>query len=198
MRTHKLLAAGAAVVTLGILLAAVMAADTKSPRDDMDKLAEIAGKTPGDLQKKADAWVKANSDTGLDDVMNLLKKRSKDNPDAWGVGPKLTNQMDDGIEVRIQNYAKKAPSKDSLTKEKADLIQAINRTKAIAAIAVAKKPTKKEGDKDPKDWQEYADRMVKGSDDLAKAIESGDPKAVKTAAANLNSSCTDCHAKFRD
>src|SRR5262249_43957557 len=149
MRTHKLLAAGAAVVALGIILSAVWAADTKSPREDIEKLADVAAKSPADLQKKADAWVKdeKNKEIGLDDVMNLLKKRTADNPDAFGIGPKATGQMDDGIEVRIQNYAKKAPSKDTLKKEKADLIQALNRTKAIAAIAVAKKPTKKMGDK---------------------------------------------------
>jgi len=199
MRTYKMLAASAAIVALGIILTAVQAADAPSPREQIEKLAGIAAKSPDDLQKQADAYVKGNKDVGLDDVMNLLKKRSKDNPDAFGIGKTPTGQMDDGIEARIQNYAKKV-SKDALKKQqdKDDMMEALNRLKAIAAIAVAKKPDKKMGDKDPKDWAEYSERMIKGTDEMKKAIESGDTKVIKDAAAKLNSSCTDCHAKFRD
>jgi soluble cytochrome b562 len=197
MRTHKVLAAGAALLAVGLVfLTGGRAADDKGPREEVDKLAEVAAKSPADLQKKADAYAK-NVDS-LEDVMNLLKKRMKDGKGGYGIGPKPTGQADDGIEARIQNYAKKAPPAATLKKEKDDLIQAMNRTKAIAAIAVAKKPTKKEGDKDPKDWKEYSDEMVKQADALSKAIESGDPKAVKDAASRLNGSCTNCHGKFRD
>jgi cytochrome c556 len=40
--------------------------------------------------------------------------------------------------------------------------------------------------------------MTKQADALGKAIEAGDAKAVKDAAAKLNGSCTNCHGKFRD
>ena len=198
MRTHKLLAAGAAVVTLGILLAAVMAADTKSPRDDMDKLAEIAGKTPGDLQKKADAWVKANSDTGLDDVMNLLKKRSKDNPDAWGVGPKPTNQMDDGIEVRIQNYAKKAPSKDSLTKEKADLIQAITAPRPSPPSPSPRSRPRRKAIRTPRIGRNTPIAWSRAAMTWPRPSSPAIPRQSKPLLPISIAACTDCHAKFRD
>jgi len=197
MRTHKVLTAVAAVLALGLVfLAGGQAADDKGPREDVDKLADVAGKDPAELHKKAEEYAK-NLDS-LEDVMNLMKKRMKDGTGGVGFGPKPTGGQDDGIEVRIQNMAKKSPSAAQLKKDKADLLQMINRTSAIAEIARARTPKKKEGDKDPKDWKEYSERMVKEARELAKAIEAADPPAVKKAAANLNSSCTECHGKFRD
>jgi hypothetical protein len=197
MRTHKVLVAGAAVLTLGLVfLAAGQAADDKGPREDVDKLADLAAKNPADLQKQAAAYAK-NLDS-LEDVMNLMKKRMKNGKGGVGVGPNPTGQMDDGIEARIQNLAKKSPSADVLKKQAADLKQMLYRTKAIGAIALAKAPAKKVGDKDPKDWKQYSEDMIKEADALAKAIDAADPKAVKDAAAKLNSSCTECHGKFRD
>ncbi|HZT82992.1 MAG TPA: cytochrome c [Gemmataceae bacterium] len=197
MRTHTVLTAVAAGLALGLVfLTGGRAADDKGPRQEVDKLAAVAAQNPADLQKKADAYAKDVD--SLEDVMNLLKKRKKDGTGGYGIGPTPTGQADDGIEARIQNYAKKAPTAAVLKKEKDDLIQAMHRTRAVAAIAIAKTPKKKEGDKDPKDWKEYSDEMVKQTDALEKAIESGDPKAVKDAASRLNGSCTNCHGKFRD
>jgi hypothetical protein len=197
MRTHKVLAAGAAVLALALVfLAGGRAADDKGPREEVDKLAAVAAKGPADLQKQADAFAK-NLDE-LEEVMNLMKKRMKTGKGGYGIGPTATGGLDDGIEVRIQNYAKKAPTAAVLKKDQADLQQMINRVKAIAAIALAKTPKKKEGDKDPKDWKQYSEEMMKGADALGKAIAAADPKAVKDAASRLNSSCTECHGKFRD
>jgi soluble cytochrome b562 len=193
MRVHKVLPAGAAVLALGVVF---FTAAQAGEREDIDKLADVAAKSPDDLQKKADAYAK-NLDS-LEDVMNLLKKRTKDGKGGYGIGPKPTGQMDDGIEARIQNYAKKAPTAADLKKQKDDLLQAMNRVKAVAAVGNAKTPTKKMGDKDPKDWKEYIEEMSKQADALGKAIESGDPKQVKDAASRLNGSCTNCHGKFRD
>ena len=198
MRTHKVLAAGAAVLALGLVfLAAGQAADDKGPREEVDKLAAVAAKSPDELQKKADAFAK-NLDS-LEDVMNLMKKRTRDGKSPGvGIGPTATNAPDDGIEARIQNMGKKSPTAAQLKKDKDDLMQMVNRTKAIAAITIAKTPKKKEGDKDPKDWKEYREEMAKQADALGKAIEAADPKAVKDAASKLNGSCTNCHGKFRD
>src|SRR5262249_14384398 len=190
MRTHKVLAAGAAVLTAAIVfLAAGQAADDKGPREDVDKLAAVA-KDPDALHKKAEEYAK-NLDA-LEDVMNLLKKRMKDGTGGYGIGPKPTGAPDDGIEARIQNFGKKPPTKEQLSKDKDALLQMMDRTLAIAEIALAKTPKKKEGDKDPKDWKEYNDEMIKQSKDLRKAIEAGDPKAVKDTASRLNASCTNC------
>jgi hypothetical protein len=197
MRTHKVLAAGAAVLALGIVfLAAGQAADEKGPREDVDKLAALAAKDPAELHKKAEAYAK-NLDA-LEDVMNLMKKRMKDGKGGVGVGPNPTGAPDDGIEARIQNFGKRSPGAAQLKKDKDDLLQMVDRTTAIAEIALGKTPAKKMGDKDPKDWKEYSEEMIKQSRDLRKAIEAADPKAVKDTASRLNASCTNCHGKFRD
>jgi cytochrome c556 len=47
-------------------------------------------------------------------------------------------------------------------------------------------------------WKKFNEEMRKGADELLEAAKGGDPKAVKTAANNLNASCTNCHATFRD
>src|SRR5947209_5717625 len=131
MRTHKVLAAGAAVLTLAIVfLAAGQAADDKGPREDVDKLAGVGAKDPADLHKKAEEYAK-NLDA-LEDVMNLLKKRMKDGTGGYGIGPKPTGAPDDGIEARIQNWGKKAPTAAQLKKDKDDLLQMMDRTLAIA------------------------------------------------------------------
>jgi soluble cytochrome b562 len=198
MRTHKVLAACAAVLAAGLVfLSGGQAADDKGPREDVDKLAEVAAKSPADLQKKADAFAK-NLES-LEDVMNLLKKRMKDGKGGFGIGKVPTGDPSDGIEIRIQNMSKGRPvTTAQLKKDKDDLIQMLNRTKAIGAIALAKAPAKKVGDKDPKEWKEYSEEMIKQADEMAKAIEAGDGKAVKDAASRLNGSCTNCHGKFRD
>ena len=47
-------------------------------------------------------------------------------------------------------------------------------------------------------WSGLCDDMGKGADDLIDAIKKDDDKAFKKAINNLNHSCNDCHAKFRD
>jgi hypothetical protein len=197
MRTHKVLVTGATVLTVGIVFLAVgRAADEKEPRDEVDRLAGMAAKDSPDLRKSAQAYAKDVEDLG--DVMNLFKKREKGNKGGYGIGAKpAPGDQADGIEARIQNMAKKAPDKDTLKKEKDDLKQAMDRATAIGEIALAKPPEKAPG-KDPKDWQKLAEDMVKEAKNTRKAIDSGDPKAVKEAAVKLNGTCTDCHGKFRD
>jgi hypothetical protein len=188
------LAAGAAVLALGIVFLATSQAANEAA--DVDKLADVAAKSPADLPKKAAEYAK-NVDA-LEDVMNLMKKRMKNGKGGYGVGPKATGAQDDGIEVRIQNFGKRSPGAAQLKKDKDALMQMVHRTSAIAEIALAMTPKKKEGDKDPKDWKEYANEMIKQSQALGKAIEAADPKAVKDTANRLNASCTNCHGKFRD
>ena len=98
--------------------------------------------SPNKLQKKAEAWVKKDKPE-LDDVMGLLKKRTKDGG-GFGIGKTATGKADDGIEARIEKIAKSGVSDDDL-KNKADLVQSMNRAKAIAAIAKASGTNKKGG-----------------------------------------------------
>src|SRR5581483_4818202 len=104
-------------------------------KENVDKLAALAAKDPAELHKKAAEYAKNVDDLG--DVMNLLKKRTKDGGGV-GVGPQPTGKPDDGIEARIQNYGKKAPSKEQLTKDKDALLQMVDRTTAVAEIALGK------------------------------------------------------------
>jgi hypothetical protein len=195
MRTYKVLVAGTAVLALGLLfLTAGHAADDDAAKVEIDKLAALAGKDPAALHKKAEEYAKTLD--SLEDVMNTMKKRSAG---GWGVGPKPpAPRMDDGIEARIQNLGRRSPKADQLKKEETDLVQMANRVTAIGEIALAKTPKKKEGDKDPKDWKEYCEEMIKQSQALAKAFKAADPMAVKETANKLNASCTNCHGKFRD
>jgi soluble cytochrome b562 len=196
MRRREVLAMSSAVLALGLAILDVgRGADDTGPRAKVDQLAAVAVKDPAALQKQAAAYAKG---VELAEVKELFKKRLKNGKGGYGIGPIATGAFDDGIEARIQNYAKKAPTADQLKKNQADLEQMVNRVKAVAAITVAKVPTKAAPGKDPKEWKELAGQMVAESDALGKAIEAGDPKAVKSAATKLNASCTDCHGKFRD
>jgi cytochrome c556 len=72
------------------------------------------------------------------------------------------------------------------------------RTAVLAEIILAKAPAKKEGDKDPKDWKEYAGEMSKSAQELGKAITAQELADLKKAAFNVNAACANCHGKFRD
>jgi len=143
----------------------------------------------------------------LQDVMELMKKRVKEKDGkitgGFGVGPKATAQMDDGIEARIQNLGRKKLTKAQLGDKDLmkDLAQMADRTAVIGEVALAKPAVKKKvGDKDPKDWAKWSEDMTKAARELSKELQKGDkadPDQVKTIASTLNGSCTDCHGKFR-
>ncbi len=202
MRTRaRVLALGVgAALALGLLAVPGMSAadDDKALAQTLDKLAD-ATKDPKALHKEA-AEVAKKLDM-LDDLMNLMKKRilkGGQPTQGVGVGPKPTGQADDGIEARIQNLGKKAPTKEVLAKDADALEQMARRVAAIGAVTLAKAPAKKVGNKDPKDWKEQSEEMTKLALDLAKAVKSKEPKAVKDAASKLNATCTNCHGTFRD
>jgi hypothetical protein len=204
MRTHKVLAAAAAVLALGLLVLTngQAADDDKELAAALDKLVTTAGSKPDDLEKAGAETAKARKidNENIKDAMDFLGKRDKDDPKAkgWGVGDKPGKITPDNIEFKVREMAKKAMSKDKLMSEKDALIQMANRTAALGSIALASGPKKKLPDKDPKDWKESSEDMIKYSKELTKAIQGGDPKVVKEAAMNLNASCSNCHGKFRD
>jgi hypothetical protein len=120
-------------------------------------------------------------------VMTVFKPRDKG---GIGVG---TKGKGDGIELKIISLGKRAPAKDYLDKHRSDLDLMGRVSKAMADVAAQYPQTKNQ-----EMWKKYCEDMRKGADELMAAAKSGDPKAVKTAANNLNASCTDCHAAFRD
>jgi hypothetical protein len=187
MRSYKFALVVGAAVSLGLLCLANVKADDPPAgmRDALDKLAEAVAKDPAAAKKDAKA---IGDKYDLEDVMKSFKLRDKD---GWGVGPKATGAKDDGMEARIINLSKKA-TKDELAKQEKDLVQMANRSAAIAEVAIAKPPKP-----NLKDWKEWSEKMSKSSQELAKAVKDGDPKAVKSAAGDLAGTCTDCHAKYR-
>jgi hypothetical protein len=166
--------------------------DDKKKEEDAKKLAKIkAAGAAVDLltqgKMKAADIQKAHD---LEFVMYVFKPSSK-----GGLG------KGDGFEVRIKDLAsKKAPplAKAALAAEADDLIRLATVTKAIAEVNDFYTPTKKEKDKDPKDWRIYTGEMKQSSMDLIDAVKGMDPDAVKKAATKLNNACSQCHAKFRD
>jgi hypothetical protein len=202
MRTHKVLAAGAAVLGLALLfLAPGHAADDKDKdmRAALDKLVKSGTDKPDDLSKAGADFAKANKidNENIKDVMDFLGKRDDKSPQVWGVGGKPGEIKPDNIEMKIRELAKKQLTKDQVKTEADALVEMANRTAAVAAVARASAPAKALPDKDPKDWKKYSEDMSKMAREFAKAVESKDAKAIKTAANNLNATCSDCHGKFR-
>src|SRR5262249_39556256 len=131
----------------------------------------------------------------LENVMDLLKLRSKQ---GLGIGPGPGSIKPDGIEAQIINLSKKAMKPNDLEARSKDLAQAARITAAIALVAQHSCPVaKKEGDKDPKQWDRWSRDMYEEAIRLAAAAQSHNPKDVKTIASKLDSSCNSCHAVFK-
>jgi hypothetical protein len=202
MRTHKVLAAGAAVLALTLILlpGGQAADDEKDLRPDLDKLVKTGTDKPADLPKAGDEFAKKNKidNESIKDVMDYLGKRDEKSPKVWGVGDKPGDIKPDNIEMKIRELAKKPLTKAQMEKEVDALKEMASRTAAVASIALASAPKKDMPDKSIKDWKKYSEDMIKMSQEFAKAVETKKPDAIKKAASNLNGTCSDCHSKFRD
>ncbi len=201
MRTHKVLAACAALLGLALVTAG-WAADEKDLKGNLEKLVQTAADKPADVQKAGADFAKANKidNDNIKDVMDYLGKRDPSDAKAvgWGVGKKPGEIKPDGIELKLRDLAKKALAKAPAANEKDALIELSHRTAAVGSISLASPPKKSLPGKDPKDWKKWSEDMVKASGEFEKAVKGGDPKAIKDAATKLNSSCVDCHGTFRD
>jgi hypothetical protein len=126
----------------------------------------------------------------LEHVMYVFKPRDKG---GLGVGPK---SKADGIEFKLVNLAKRAPKMTD--KQKADLVWMGQVTAVMGDLTKLYEAPKSKMGKTPADWKKYSEDMKKTALEFIKAVESGDPKKVKAAADNVNTSCNDCHSGFRD
>jgi hypothetical protein len=149
------------------------------------KLMETMGKG-GNGKEQAQAIHEKFKDD-LKAVMTVFKPRDKG---GIGVGPRGRG---DGIELKIIALGKRAPSKGDLGKLRPDLETIARVSKAMAEVADQYPQTKNQDM-----WKKFNEEMRKGADELLEAAHGDDPKAVKTAANNLNASCTNCHSAFRD
>jgi hypothetical protein len=123
----------------------------------------------------------------LKPVMNVFKPSSKH---GLGVGPKGPG---DGIEQRIIHWSTKSQSKPDAMRNRPAMERAGEVSRAMAEVADVYLPKK-----DVTKWKKYVQEMRDGSEELMRVARQGDPKAIKTAATNLNGSCTGCHGDFRD
>ena len=141
---------------------------------------------------KQRAGAVAKSIDGLDDVMNLLKARARG---GLGLGDTPGAVTPDGMEAKVVNLSKRPLAQAQLAKESKELIRLAYVNAAIAQVSEAR--TDADGSKDPKAWQKWSVDMRQASLELADAAQAMDPARVKAAAKKLNTSCTECHDKFR-
>ena len=205
--------AGAGALALGIaaiLVSAGRGDDEKIvvPKDiasAVNKMADEVGKGT-DVSKEAAAF-KAKHADDLKPTMWIFKPRMGGGEGGFGVGAKPgpyklgDAELPDGIEGIILTLGnpRRAPLKpDDLKKAAPDFKRLADVTLAMAELAHQYKPDKKEGDKDPKKWTEFTDEMKQGAKDLKAAVDMNKSDATKAAFTKLYSSCTRCHAVFRD
>jgi len=170
---------------------------TLAGKDDDNKEAKEAQKEILKLAKdvaagkKIDATAIRKKFEELEPIMYAYKPSTKGGIGIGKPGP------GDSYEQKIINLGKRALSPANLGKEKADLIKMAHVNITIAHIA-NQYPPKAKGGKGPKEWRQYNEDMIKSSEDFIKAVKAEDPGKVKTAAANINSACNNCHSDFRD
>jgi cytochrome c556 len=190
-------------VTLAAMLALVCAAGAMSAGEGgpvkeitgpFGKLADAVKKGDADAIKKEAAKfnsVKEIADTS--DLMHLFKNH-KSGGLGWG-SKRAANPATDGLEKRIQEYAKNvkaADAADPMNEEAAQWLIAM-----AESIKVRGWPKAMAGGKTPKAWADYADASVAAANGFSKAVATKNPAMIKTAAGKLNDTCAACHSKFK-
>jgi cytochrome c556 len=192
--SRRLIFAPILVLAIGLLASSpLVRAD-----DDDDKAIKEAQKDTLDLAKAIEGG-KDGKDIAakmkkkfaeLGPIMQAYKPRAKK---GIGIGPKSPA---DGIEAKIISLGRRATA-DAVSKQKGELIKMAYINLAIAEVT-KHYPPKPKGGKGPKEWQQYSEDLKKASRELIDAVKAGDAKKVKNAAANISTSCNNCHSDFRD
>jgi hypothetical protein len=190
---------GSAVLAAGLALAT---ADRGVAADDKKTAVAATLRLAKALEDKDEAAAKKELDLiamkgSLDEVMHLFALRSKG---GAGVGETPGAITPDGIEAKILNLSKgKKPIPEATLKKEGDaLAKAGYISAALAEVALKFRPEKKEGNKDPKDWDTWSKDMKVAGLELAEAAKAKKPKETKEAVNKLNASCNNCHGVFRD
>jgi len=167
-------------------------ANVKEAKKATEKLKGLIDAIAAGKAKDVPALAKAlNGKTDLKHIMWAAYKPGE--KAGVGVGADAT-----GIEVKLITISKKPLTAAQLQKEGADLIRMAQVAQAMNEIAEMNTPAKNQGKKLIVDWKKFNAAQKTGAQDLINAVNKNDPKAAQTAATNLYSSCTNCHAEFRD
>jgi hypothetical protein len=119
-----------------------------------------------------------------------------------GIGPlmagfKLASRgglLDSGIEQTLIKLSRDEPAQATLAKaDYRDLGATVSALGMICGAMPAPKAPKAA----PADWSRWAQTLVDGGDELQGAIQSKQPKGVRTAAKKIVAACNSCHTSFR-
>ena len=179
--------------SIGVVMAGNNPAEMADLKVGIQGIADSFAKGDADGASKQAADVAKSG--SVEDAMHLFGLRTKK---GWGIGDAAGTVSPDGIEAKISNFNRKAPTKADIAKDADALAMMAYRTAAIAEFALKKAPEKDMGDKKVKDWNTYATNMRAGALELADALKAQDAAKVKPAAAKVFSSCSSCHGTFRD
>jgi len=166
------------------------AAEDEEIKEAKEAILKILDSGDSDVKAQAEALAKKCS---LEAIMNASFKPRKNG--GIGVGPAKAG---DGIELKVMSLSKRALPKLDLTSQEKDLTRMAQISKLVGEATQHFADKYKKPGKTPADWKKHTDDMIKGSDDLIKALKTGNPTTVKTAATDLNASCNNCHSDFRD
>jgi hypothetical protein len=173
-----------------LLLSEPGTAGGKDLKDSVLKIAAAVKKgDTSDADKQAAALAKKVED--LADAMDLFKKRDKG---GIGVGSKAGVAVPDGIESKVQNLSKEAPSATTLKKEGEALEEMGYAIAALGMVAKGKPAPKTKG----KDWSGWCDDIIDGGKKLSAAAKSQNAADLKTIAGKINNACNACHSAYRN
>jgi hypothetical protein len=178
---------------LGLAMTAHVRADEK---DDIVKLARQLARGEEPDKKLMAELVKVD----LEDVMKSFKLREKGRAiENGGIGVGNSGSITpDGIEAKFKSLGKNEMTAKEIDEQAEALIKAANEAAVIGKVILAKSPGKKVGALGLARWRGWAQDLVDGSNDLAKALKAKDATKILKAVKNVNASCANCHGTYRD
>jgi hypothetical protein len=135
----------------------------------------------------------------VSELATLFGRRRPQRP-GLGIGFRPGEFSPDGIEQTICRLDAGPPfAKELLEKHAADLARAFYLTAAIGEGHRSHCPVKKkEGKKDPKDWERWSVTVRDQALELASAFRHQQFASVPVLARSLNQTCVSCHEIFRE
>jgi len=174
---------------VGFFLAGMgRAGDDKAAKEGILKIADAIakGEAVGDHAKAL-----AKKIEEIDEVMNLMRPR-KGTKGGLGVGSKPGAIQPDGIELKLVQMGRDAPSATAAAKQAEALEKMAHVIAAIAEVTMARPDKKK-----PKNWIKYAKEMRDAAPKLAEAAKNKAPASLQKAAAAINAACISCHTEYK-